>query len=112
MSNFSGESSCCYSRHDQDNVYSHGISSLWEVVEVIQIQHVNSILDPDPRHAGDLREVLVLIVRVHDVVIEVLIVWIRDEVVIEILIVWIHDVVIDDVFARTILTSIYSYHTI
>ena len=112
MSNFSGESSCCNSRHDQDNVYSHGISSLWEVVEVIQIQHVNSILDPDPRHAGDLREVLVLIVRIHDVVIEVLIVWIRDEVVIEILIVWIHDVVIDDIFARTILTSIYSYHTI
>ena len=113
MSSFSDESSCCNSRHDQGNVYSHGISSLWEVVEVIQIQHVNSIRDPDPRRAGDLREVLVLIVRIHDdVVIEILIVWIRDAVVIEILIVWIHDVVIDDVFVQTILTSIYSYHTI
>ena len=99
MSNFSGESSCCNSRHDQDNVYSHGISSLWEVVEVvevIQIQHVNSIRDPDPRRAEDLREVMeqILIVQIHDDV------------------VWIHDVGIDDVFAQTILTSIYSYHTI
>ena len=101
MSNFSDESSCYNSRHDQGNVYSHGISSLWEVVEVIQIQHVISIRDPDPRRAGDLREVLeqVLIVQIHD------------DVVIEILIVWIHDVVIDDVFAQTILTLIYSYHT-